>query len=1699
MDTFVATFAVRRELLHDSQNQQLASEPRCAMASLPPKRSGATPPPEKKTDQAGGSGGTDGKKKTGRKSPRRRVSRSPSVPGRHRDTNQPRERVVERVVRDSGSSGTWPQLTKTNYNEWSLRMKLKLQARDLWDVVEFGDGDYRDDRTALDAICSAVPSEMISTLAVKDTAAEAWEAIKTLRIGDARRRAVTAQTLCTQYENIKLRDGEAIEDFALRFSGTVQRLAELGDPEPHGKAVKKYLRVVRLRYKQLLSIEEITGTLKSSDDAEEEPTPPTGSSTGKLLLTHEERRTWRLQLRRPRKGARSWKGARARRRKRPQRLDSNTGRRRRRVQALRQNWPLGPAQETTHVAQEEEHAEQVEGIFPQIEPPPLQPTSSPPPAASTVELHLLEDKVFAAFDDPGDRDPKRWVLDSGASNHMTGSRAAFSNIDAGVTGSVRFGDGSVARIEGIGTVLLSCKSREHHALNHVYYLPRLTANILSIGQFDEIGYQVLVEDGVMKIRDEERHLLAKINRDAGRLYVLDVDIAQPVCLAVRGEEEAWIWHARFGHLHFAVLRKMGREGLVRGLPLLSQVEQVCEACLAGKHRQAPFPRQAQGRSTEVLQLLHGDICGPISPPTPSGNRYFLLLVDDYSRYMWISLLPTKNAAADAIKHIQAATERKSGKKVMALRTDRGGEFAAADFVKYCAELGVQRQLTAAYSPQQNGVVERRNQTVVGTARSMMKAKDLPGVFWGEAVTTAVYLLNRSSSKSTGGKTPYELWTGCTPGVQHLRTFGCVAHVKTTTPHLKKLDDRSLRMIFVGYEPGSMAYRAYDPATGRVHISRDVVFDESAQWSWPDGDDGGEQDFTIDGLPESTPEVIITMTSTTAHPGAASPAASTPVSTPGHASRGATPAALATPAAQGTPVFATPLSVVDTEQLDINHDVDAPLRYRYIDDILQSAPVPMPLDEVALIASAEEPSSFAEAAHDPAWLKAMKEEIDSIVENKTWTLVDLPPGHRAIGLKWVYKVKRDEHGNVVRHKACLVAKGYVQHQGVDFDEVFALLMLAVAAHFGWEVHHMDVKSAFLNGELKEEAYVAQPPGYIDAKHPGKVLRLHKALYGLRQAPRAWNAKLDATLLSLGFRRSDSEHGVYTRGEKQRRLIVGVYVDDLIITGGDNTELQVFKGEMKKRFRMSDLGILSYYLGIEVNQDSSGISISQERYARKILEKAGLEGCNSCATPMETRLKLMKASSTTPTDATTYRNCGKPCAWVDMPRIASHDPGVMSVGMDTFVAKFAVRRELLHDFSCPKCSRSVVLSTRDPVITLVSPPASPKPTVPRQTTYYMENGSLDNKYQHDGRMPTLPWHNRYRVIKGVAATLLYLHEDWEQVVIHRDVKPSNMSVTVSHLGCRTEPASRQRFMQSLALDLPNAMSISGACVSALGFVNAVVVHRNENGKDTGSAGSMAPGLAFTMSESAVPWHRRRYKTTRLSASIFTHRDGASHATRRPIRTRRSSVYVSYTVTPLYAGTPIHNARDAATHFADRARNTQRAPRDTDTAVANKLANETAMYVNAHRTSRAWISTTPETPRDKHGFNYAPLALVARRARGGVPTHPQLWGAKGAGSAVGGKRARTRNRRPRLTAATGVTVSTVNPVSLYAEGGSLRHRLRGIPSCCGGGATGDDIRAHNRIPPPLPPHRQNLRARGPECPHRHPMPQAPRAAPATADDRH
>jgi hypothetical protein len=338
--------------------------------------------------------------------------------------------------------------------------------------------------------------------------------------------------------------------------------------------------------------------------------------------------------------------------------------------------------------------------------------------------------------------------------------------------------------------------------------------------------------------------------------------------------------------------------------------------------------------------------------------------------------------------------------------------------------------------------------------------------------------------------------------------------------------------------------------------------------------------------------------------------------------------------------------VDDENLDPDHDDDALLHFHSMSDILTTprfTPRALVAEELHVVSS-NKPASFAEAEHSPSWRKSMMEEMDSIEENGTWGLTDLPPGRKPIGVKWVFKVKRDEHGAVSKHMARLMVKGYAQRHGIDYNKVFVpvarldlvRLLIALTTHEGWEVHHMDVKSAFFNGDLQEEVYVEQTASFIVTGKEHKVLKLKKALYGLHQVPRAWNMKLDDTLLSLGFWRTPLKHTIYVRQNGNVQLVVGVYVNDLIITGSDRDNIRSFKEEMAAVFKMSDLGLLHYYLSIEMKQSVSGNSLSQGAYMMKILERSDMTGCNPCHIPMETRLKMRKQSTQPLVDATAYRS-------------------------------------------------------------------------------------------------------------------------------------------------------------------------------------------------------------------------------------------------------------------------------------------------------------------------------------------------------------------------------------------------------------------------------------------------------------------------------
>lgn len=303
------------------------------------------------------------------------------------------------------------------------------------------------------------------------------------------------------------------------------------------------------------------------------------------------------------------------------------------------------------------------------------------------------------------------------------------------------------------------------------------------------------------------------------------------------------------------------------------------------------------------------------------------------------------------------------------------------------------------------------------------------------------------------------------------------------------------------------------------------------------------------------------------------------------------------------------------------------------------------DEVNMVeVNSLDPLTYEEAVTSLKWREAMTEEMNSIMKNETCVLTTLPNGAKCIGVKWIYKTKFNENGEVNKYKARLVAKGYSQKHGIDYTEVYAPVarmdtirtIINLAAREGWIINQLDVKSAFLHGILEEDVYVQQPTGYEVTGEEEKVCKLHKALYGLKQAPRAWYSRIEDYFTKEGFEKSQNEETLFLKSNKQgNMLFVSIYIDDLIYTGNDMSMMKNFKVSMQKEFEMSDLGKMRYFLGFEVMQTPHGIHISQAKYAAEILKRFEMEECNSVRNLLVPGSKLNMDEDGERVDETLYK--------------------------------------------------------------------------------------------------------------------------------------------------------------------------------------------------------------------------------------------------------------------------------------------------------------------------------------------------------------------------------------------------------------------------------------------------------------------------------
>jgi len=315
---------------------------------------------------------------------------------------------------------------------------------------------------------------------------------------------------------------------------------------------------------------------------------------------------------------------------------------------------------------------------------------------------------------------------------------------------------------------------------------------------------------------------------------------------------------------------------------------------------------------------------------------------------------------------------------------------------------------------------------------------------------------------------------------------------------------------------------------------------------------------------------------------------------------------------------------------------------YVDDMIITGNNDAAIRDLKHISQLVEPSSYEEARHHPQWVAAMNSEIITLEENNTWSFTSLPVGHRPIDCKWVFKVKYQSDGSIERYKARLVAKGYTQREGIDYTETFALVakiiivccLLTIAAVCNWPLHQMDVHNAFLHGDLHEEVYMLPPLGY-QRQGEHTVCRLHKSIYSLKQASRSWFCKFSSAIQHIGFFQSKVDYSMFTQTQGKSFTVILLYVDDMIITGNNDAAIRDLKHFLNTRFKIKDLDLLKYFLGVEIARSKSGISFFQRKYTLDILEDAGLLGAKLEKIPMDANVALMPTGSDPLKDPTRYR--------------------------------------------------------------------------------------------------------------------------------------------------------------------------------------------------------------------------------------------------------------------------------------------------------------------------------------------------------------------------------------------------------------------------------------------------------------------------------
>ncbi|WZZ27559.1 hypothetical protein YC2023_010960 [Brassica napus] len=876
---------------------------------------------------------------------------------------------------------------------------------------------------------------------------------------------------------------------------------------------------------------------------------------------------------------------------------------------------------------------------------------------------------------------KALIVDSGASHHMISDTGLIKDIQP-ANGHVMIANGDKIPIKGIGKLKLYEKESK------AFYMPEFTSNLLSVKRCTtDLKCNVIFSPNDVKFQDIESSKMIGKGVTKGDLYLLEdlTPVPSHCCSftfasdSVSSLNKNALWHARLGHPHAKPLNLM--------VPGVIYENKDCEACILGKHCKNVFPKSSTVYEN-CFDLIHSDVW--TAPCLSRDNyKYFVTFIDEKSKYTWLTLIQTKDRVLDAFKNFQAYVTNHYHAKIKIFRSDNGGEYTSLAFKQHLAQHGVLHQTSCPYTPQQNGVAERKNRHLMEVARSLMLQANVPKKFWSDAVSTACYLINRTPTKVLDEHAPFEVLNKHKPVLDYLRVFGCLCYVLIPGELRNKLEAKSTKAMFIGYSTTQKGYRCYDPVTRRVLISRDVKFiesrgyyDEKNQEDLKDltSDKAGVLRIILEGLGikmsqdqnsgqrgqhgdshhdregGNEPEVQESgqegaglneegMETSLGRDGAGLNQEQREMSSGSHNQGEQEQREVEASVEDIEEEPDVQEQVVRVQQPELRRSARVrkdPSSWVNTRGYYNAQAVEHPSQAVcsfaqypkahcAFMVNLDEgyiPRSYEEAIQDKEWKESVGAEAGAMIKNDTWYESELPKGKKAVTSRWIFTIKYKADGQVERKKSRLVARGFTQTYGEDYIETFApvaklhtiRIVLSLAVNLGWGLWQMDVKNAFLQGELEDEVYMYPPPGLEHLVKKGNVLRLKKAIYGLKQSPRAWYNKLSTTLNGRGFKKSELDHTLFTLTTPSGMIALLVYVDDIIITGSDKEGIIATKEFLKSMFEIKDLGEMKYFLGIEICRSKEGLFMSQRKYTLDLLKDAGAYGGKTARMPMEDGYKV-----------------------------------------------------------------------------------------------------------------------------------------------------------------------------------------------------------------------------------------------------------------------------------------------------------------------------------------------------------------------------------------------------------------------------------------------------------------------------------------------